>query len=60
MITQQLAKNALEFLSRVNLNATEVNAFIEVGNALHAIANPQPLDVKIPGEISEELKDAVN
>jgi hypothetical protein len=41
-MTPELARAALQFLQRTQLQGGEVPAFVEVVNALNAIANPPP------------------
>jgi len=41
-MTQDIAKNALAFLARVELKGAEVMEFNKVAAALSAIANPVP------------------
>ena len=43
-VTPEIAKFAIEFMNRVQLQGAEVPAFGAVMNELHKLANPQPAD----------------
>lgn len=46
MFTVDHARAALAFLDRVQLRPAEIQAFVELSNALQAVANPKPVEPK--------------
>lgn len=56
---QQTASAALQFINRIQLAPSEINAFIAVNNALSAIANPETaIDKQADKEASGDNKSA--